>query len=209
MVSASASLMAGTRKPTTPRARARSRAASRSPSARLWRWQWESTTPGSGGAEAEAELIGTRGAPPKSPLLHPRAGRNFVLGTQQYGVAILRGREDHALGLDAHELGGLEVGDDDDLAADELLRRVGLADAGDDGALLVAEVDRELDELARLGDLLGSLDGGELELDLHEVVVGDRSRSRRWSRSRSWIRIRIRVHLGSLIRRCGNGGGRL
>src|ERR1044072_5622171 len=187
MVSASASVVAGTRKPTTPRARARSRAASRSPSARLWRWQWESTTPGSGGAEAEAELI----------------------GTQQYGVAILRGREDHALGLDAHELGGLEVGDDDDLAADELLRRVGLADAGDDGALLVAEVDRELDELARLGDLLGSLDGGDLELDLHEVVVGDRSRSRRWSRSRSWIRIRIRVHLGSLIRRCGNGGGRL
>ena len=55
-------------------------------------------------------------------------------GMEQDRLAVERGGEDHPLGLDAHQLGGLEVRHHDHLLADQILRLVGERDAGDDRA---------------------------------------------------------------------------
>ena len=79
------------------------------------------------------------------------------------------------MGLEAAHLAGGEVGDDDDVAADELFGGVPLGDAGEDLALFVAEVDLEAEELVGLGDALGDDDLGDAEIDFGEVVDGDLS----------------------------------
>jgi len=77
------------------------------------------------------------------------------------------------VGFEAAHFAGGEVGDDDDLAADEVFRGVPLGDAGEDLALFVAEVDFEAEELVGFGDALGDEDLGYAELDFYEVVDGD------------------------------------
>jgi len=77
------------------------------------------------------------------------------------------------VGFQAAHLSGGEVGDDDDLFAEELFGGVPLGDAGEDLALFVAEVDFEAEELVGLGDALGDDDLGDAEVDLDEVVDGD------------------------------------
>ncbi len=76
------------------------------------------------------------------------------------GLAVFArgGGEQHAVGLEAAHLAGGEVGDDDDVAADEVLGGVPLGDAGEDLALFVAEVDFEAEKLVGLGDALGDED---------------------------------------------------
>ena len=76
--------------------------------------------------------------------------------------------------FEAAHLAGREVGDDDDAAADEVLRCVPLGNAGEDLALAeLAEVDFQAEELVGLGDALGDDDLRDPELDLGEVVDGD------------------------------------
>ena len=54
--------------------------------------------------------------------------------------------------------------------ADERLRLVGLGDAGDERALLGADVDRQLQQLLRLLHAFGGQHLRDAQLDLHEVV---------------------------------------
>src|SRR5215471_1757598 len=98
----SSSVVPGTRNRVTPATRARSSCASAS--SPICRWQWESA----------------------SKLLDLAAGRHFRGHVEEDGRARLADRcgEDHPVRLDAHQLRGLQVRDDDDVAADELLRLV-------------------------------------------------------------------------------------
>ena len=69
----------------------------------------------------------------------PRRG---VLKADEHRLAAVRARgEHHPVRLDAHQLRRLQVEDDDDRLADERFRLVGLGDAGDERALLGADVD--------------------------------------------------------------------
>ena len=81
-----------------------------------------------------------------------------------------RGGQQHAVRLEAAHLARSKVGDDHDLAADQLLRLVVLRDAGQDLALLVAEIDFEAQELVGLGNALGDEDLGDAQVDFDEVV---------------------------------------
>ena len=94
---------------------------------------------------------------------------------EQHGRSRLadRGREDHAVGLDAHELRRLQVRDDDDVAADEGLGLVLRRDARDDLAPLVAEIDLEAHQLVRLGHALGGDDLRRAQTHLLEVLDRD------------------------------------
>ena len=84
------------------------------------------------------------------------------------------GGEDHPLALLAHEDGGLEVGNDDDLFADEKGEVCDLfADAGEDGSLLKAEVDGEFEHFFAFGDALDVGDFGDAEVEFAHVVDGD------------------------------------
>ena len=98
-------------------------------------------------------------------LFHSRSGRDFFFEAGEDGLAVDGGGEEHAVGLDAHELGGREVRDHDDGAADELLGFVGLGDARDDLARNAAHIELELEELFRSLDLLrgGDLRGAQVE----------------------------------------------
>ena len=77
------------------------------------------------------------------------------------------------MGLKTAHLAGGEVCDDDDAAAEEVLRGVPLGDAGEDLAFLVAEVDFKAEELVGFGDALADDDLGDAELNFAEVVDGD------------------------------------
>ena len=77
------------------------------------------------------------------------------------------------MGLEAAHLAGGEVGDDDDLAADELFGGVPLGYAGEDLAGFVAEVNFEAEEFVCFGDALGYEDFCYAEIDFYEVVDGD------------------------------------
>src|SRR2546421_4916032 len=80
------------------------------------------------------------------------------------------GREHHALRLEAAELARLEVGDDDHLAADELLRLVVFGDAGENLARLrLAEVYGEAEQLVGLRHALRRQHLAHAHLDLREV----------------------------------------
>ena len=94
-------------------------------------------------------------------------------GEDGFAVFSVDGGEEHAVGLEAAHLAGGEVGDDDDLAADEFFGGVPLGDAGEDLAFFVAEVDFEAEEFVGLGDALGDDDLGYAEIDFDEVVDGD------------------------------------
>ena len=103
-----------------------------------------------------------------------RAGGNAV--DKDHAHVVLGGvrREDHALALHAAERGGLEVRDDDDAAADEVLGLIPFRDAGGDGARRAgAVVQRELQKLLGALDRLAGRDLGNRQLDLCEIVDRD------------------------------------
>ena len=75
--------------------------------------------------------------------------------------------------LEPTHLAGGEVGDDDDLASDELFGGVPLGDAGEDLALFIAEVDLEAEKLVGLGDALSNDDLRDTKIDLDEIIDGD------------------------------------
>ena len=81
--------------------------------------------------------------------------RRHVEGDERRLAAVRARGEHHAVRLDAHQLRGLQVEHDDDRPADERLGLVGLRDAGDNRALLGADVDLHLHELVRLRHALG------------------------------------------------------
>lgn len=90
------------------------------------------------------------------------------------GVFLDGGGQQHAIGLLATDGARLEVGDDDDLAADEGGGVVEGADSSEDLALLAAtQVDLELEEAVGVGVRFGGDDGGDAEIQLGEIVVGD------------------------------------
>src|SRR5580700_1882757 len=107
-------------------------------------------------------------------LLEPRAERNlFKKAGEHWRATFERGCKQHAVRFEATHLAWSEVGDDDDLSADELFRLVILCDAGQDLALFIAEVDFKTEELVGLGHALGNQDPGDAKVDLGEVVDGD------------------------------------
>ena len=81
----------------------------------------------------------------------------------QVAVAV-GGCQNHALRFDAAQLHGLQVRHDDDALADEVLRFVVLGNAADDLARFRAEVDLQLQEFFRLGNLIAGDDLADAQI---------------------------------------------
>ena len=80
--------------------------------------------------------------------VEPCAHRHGIVDKRDGDGAVLSlARDQHAAGIHPAELGRFEVGDEDDLFADEILRLVILGDAGDDLAPVCAIVELKLQEL--------------------------------------------------------------
>src|SRR5262245_113900 len=87
---------------------------------------------------------------------HSRTGiGRGVEGDNRRLAAVGAGRENHPVRLDPHQLRRLQVEDDDHRLADERFGFVRLRDAGDERAVLRADVDRQLEQLLRLLHFLG------------------------------------------------------
>lgn len=82
----------------------------------------------------------------------------------------IRRRQQHALALDAAHRPRLEVCHDDDLLADELLRLVVAADAGNELPLFRAEVDLEDEQPIGVRMRCGLENARDAEVELGEVV---------------------------------------
>ncbi len=92
-------------------------------------------------------------------------GRDVAVEEGDEGLVVGRdGREEHGLRLDAPDDGRLEVDDDDELLADQVLGGVGLGDPGDHLPLLRADIDLELEDLGRAGNALRFEDLGHPEV---------------------------------------------
>ena len=76
-------------------------------------------------------------------LLQPGTGRNVFQKSGQHRRALFANRcgQEHAFGLQPLELARREIGDDDDLAPDKLLRGLLLGDAGNDLPRFRPEID--------------------------------------------------------------------
>ena len=90
-------------------------------------------------------------------LLYLRTGKRRFVRCQDDHLVAAGGGEQHALALHAAQFGGGQVGDDDDLFADQFFRRVVASDPGADLPLFGAEIDlqtpsayRRWDEARRL-----------------------------------------------------------
>src|SRR5687768_8969590 len=79
-------------------------------------------------------------------------------------------RDDHAVGLQSPQLPWLKVGDDHNLATDQLLRLVGLRNACDNLPLFKSNVDDQPQQLVCTLDLLGLDDSRHAKIDLNEIV---------------------------------------
>ena len=91
-----------------------------------------------------------------------------------------RGQQHAVADLAAHLAGG-EVGDDDDLLADQLLRLVVLAQARADlPALAVGQLDLEDQQLVGVGVGLAFEHRRDAKVELGKIVVVDRGVSRLW-----------------------------
>ena len=113
--------------------------------------------------------------PDVAALLQARAQRDLLVEGREDGLAAfgLGGGKQHAVGLQPAHLARRKIGDDHDAAADQLFGRVPLGDAGENLALLVAEIDLEAEEFVGLGDALGDEDLRDAQLDPGEVVDAD------------------------------------
>jgi hypothetical protein len=90
-------------------------------------------------------------------------------------VVGMRGGEHHPFADAEFHLARREVGDDDRELADQLLGRIRRLDAAEDSARAgLADVERELEELGRSGDLLAGDDQRDAQVELGEVVDRDR-----------------------------------
>ena len=85
-------------------------------------------------------------------------------------TVVLTSHEDHSLGLDATDLARCKIGEDADLLADHLLRRILLGDARNDHPLVDACVDCKLQELVGLWHSLSLEDCSCPYIHLLEVV---------------------------------------
>ena len=105
-------------------------------------------------------------------LSHLAAGFHLVEHRSHMERVIkVDGRQNHALALDAHHLARSEVGYEEHILADELLRLVVSRDARKNGAVYArAVVDSELQELLRLLYLLAVLDMTDADVELLECV---------------------------------------
>src|SRR6185312_6975108 len=84
-----------------------------------------------------------------------------------------RGRDDHAIRLDAPQLTRLEIGDDHNLHANDLLRRILLGDSGDNRAYLSADINFELEQLIGAFNLFRRLHLSNTKFHFGKIVDGD------------------------------------
>jgi hypothetical protein len=102
-----------------------------------------------------------------------RPGRRRLGRDHNYDLASYRvgSGQQHALADFPSHLPRGEIGHDDDLFADQLLRRRVLAQAGADLAFFVAEINLQNQELIRVGVGLAVKHGGHAQIKFGKIVV--------------------------------------
>src|SRR5687767_2940885 len=116
----------------------------------------------------------------------PNSPTGCCVHGHQYRRAALRAcGEHHAVRFDAHQLGRLQIRDNDNSAAHERIRLVRFRDSCEDRPLLGTEIHEKLDQLLRFRYGLGCEYFRRAQLDLHELV--DRDSAIGWRRRRFWF----------------------
>src|SRR5258706_3838777 len=123
---------------------------------------------------------------PQGALARPRrvtpAGVFFFYAHPGHGAGVRREQVDrgsvargehHALRFPEAHLARREVGDHDREASDQLLWRIGGADPGEDGAVLDADVEGELEELVGVLHQLRVHDPRDAQVHTREIVDRD------------------------------------
>src|SRR5688572_3930376 len=111
---------------------------------------------------------------PRSDLFYAHAGfRSGVRRNEENARSFAGGGEDHALGDAELHLARCKIGHHHRQPALEPVGRVGRLDAGEHGALAIAQVERQLDQLVGAVDRLGARDARHAQLQPVEVVDGN------------------------------------
>ena len=92
---------------------------------------------------------------------------------QDHHSALVRSSQKHALTFKAAQRGGLEIGNDNDLSAYELFRRVVISYPRADLALFRAEVNLKQHQLIGVRVRLGRFDRRYFEFHFSEFINGD------------------------------------
>src|SRR6185437_4147327 len=108
-------------------------------------------------------------------LLQPGPGGNiFVEAGENRQPPVGGSRHNHALRRESAEFSRLQVRDDNDLPADELLRFIGESDSGNDAAQFrFADIDFEMEELIRAFDCFGGFHFDDAQIDFGKIVNRD------------------------------------
>lgn len=110
-------------------------------------------------------------------LLQPCAKRNLFEESRQDRRAVRQGcGQQHAVRFEAPHLARSKIGDDHNLAPNQLFRLIMLRDAGQNLALFVAEIDFKAQQFVGLRNPLGDENLRHAEIDLGEVVNADHRR---------------------------------
>src|SRR5437867_3685668 len=104
---------------------------------------------------------------------HLRARLDGFLRSQDNDSVFIGSGEKHSLAFHAAELGGLQIGDHNDLPAHEFFRRVMISDTCAYLALFGSQVDLEHQQPIGVGMRLGGFDSCHPEFHLSKFINGD------------------------------------
>lgn len=102
-----------------------------------------------------------------------RSGLHRFFRIQNNDPSLVGRGQQHALALQAAQLGCFQIRHDDDLFANEILGSVMVPDAGADLSLLRTEIDLQNHQPIRIGMRLGGFYRGDFEFDFAKVFNGD------------------------------------
>jgi hypothetical protein len=104
---------------------------------------------------------------------NPRARLDGFLRSQDDNSAFIGSGEKHSLAFHAAELGGLQIGDHNDLPAHEFFRRVMISDTCAYLALLGSQVNLQHQQPIGVGMRLGGFDSCHSEFHISKFINGD------------------------------------
>lgn len=110
---------------------------------------------------------------------HLGTGLNRSLRSENDDTSLVRCRQKHSLAFHSPQLGSFEIGDDDNLLADEILGGVMISYARANLALLIAEIDLKNHQTIGIRMRFRSFDCRDFEFDFAKIINGDHRASSR------------------------------